>query len=316
MRRHTRHSLISTAPPQALYDLAADVGRWPSVFAPSVAAHHLERGELSERFRLWASVGGEVKTWVSRRALDPFNLRIRFDQEVSAPPIASMGGEWIFESLPGGGTEIVLLHDFTAVDDDPAATDWINAALDRNSPVELAALARIAELAAGLGADVGDLVFSFSDTVDLECSPEEAYAFVHRADLWPERLPHVRRVELTEDAAGVQEMEMDTVTADGSAHTTRSVRICVPGERIAYKQLVPPRLLLGHSGVWRFGGSGAGAGARVTAEHTVAIDPAAVREVLGEQATLADARRYLREVLGANSRTTLATAGRAAASAG
>ncbi|WP_030766488.1 aromatase/cyclase [Streptomyces sp. NRRL F-2664] len=309
MRRHTRHALTSTAPPQALYDLAADVGRWPAVFAPSVAAHYLERGELSERFRLWATVGGEVKTWVSRRTLDPLNLRIRFDQEESASPIASMGGEWIFEVREDGGTDIVLLHDFTAVGDDPDTVEWINAALDRNSPLELAALARIAEL----GADAGDLVFSFSDTVTLDCTAEEAYAFVHRADLWPERLPHVGRVELTEDAAGVQEMEMDTVTADGTAHTTRSVRICRPGERIAYKQLVPPRLLLGHSGVWEFTGAGAGAGVRVTAEHTVVIDPGAVEEVLGAGATVADARRYLREVLGRNSRTTLEYAGRTAA---
>ncbi|GGQ16805.1 MULTISPECIES: aromatase/cyclase [Streptomyces] len=309
MRRHTRHALTSTAPPQALYDLAADVGRWPAVFAPSVAAHYLERGELSERFRLWATVGGEVKTWVSRRALDPLNLRIRFDQEESAAPIASMGGEWIFEVREDGGTDIVLLHDFTAVGDDPDTVDWINAALDRNSPLELAALARIAEL----GADAGDLVFSFSDTVTLDCTAQQAYAFVHRADLWPERLPHVGRVELTEDAAGVQEMEMDTVTADGAAHTTRSVRVCRPGERIAYKQLVPPRLLLGHSGVWEFTDSGAGTGARVTAEHTVVIDPAAVEEVLGAGATVADARRHLREVLGRNSRTTLELADRTAA---
>ncbi|KOV01058.1 cyclase [Streptomyces sp. XY533] len=301
--------MTSTAPPQALYDLAADVGRWPAVFAPSVAAHYLERGELSERFRLWATVGGEVKTWVSRRALDPLNLRIRFDQEESAAPIASMGGEWIFEVREDGGTDIVLLHDFTAVGDDPDTVDWINAALDRNSPLELAALARIAEL----GADAGDLVFSFSDTVTLDCTAQEAYAFVHRADLWPERLPHVGRVELTEDAAGVQEMEMDTVTADGAAHTTRSVRVCRPGERIAYKQLVPPRLLLGHSGVWEFTDSGAGTGARVTAEHTVVIDPAAVEEVLGAGATVADARRHLREVLGRNSRTTLELADRTAA---
>ncbi|MFJ9937422.1 aromatase/cyclase [Streptomyces virginiae] len=309
MRRHTRHALTSTAPPQALYDLAADVGRWPAVFAPSVAAHYLERGELSERFRLWATVGGEVKTWVSRRTLDPLNLRIRFDQEESAAPIASMGGEWIFEVREDGGTDIVLLHDFTAVGDDPDTVDWINAALDRNSPLELAALARIAEL----GADARDLVFSFSDTVTLDCTAQEAYAFVHRADLWPERLPHVGRVELTEDAAGVQEMEMDTVTADGAAHTTRSVRVCRPGERIAYKQLVPPRLLLGHSGVWEFTDSGAGTGARVTAEHTVVIDPAAVEEVLGAGATVADARRHLREVLGRNSRTTLELADRTAA---
>jgi hypothetical protein len=107
-------------------------------------------------------------------------------------------------------------------------------------------------------------------------------------------------------------MEMDTVTADGSAHTTRSIRVCLPYESIVYKQLVPPALLLGHSGAWTF--EDTADGAVVTAEHTVAIDPAAVAGVLGEGATIARAREFLRSALGANSRTTLAHAGAFAAS--
>lgn len=302
MRRHTRHTLISSAPADVLYSLAADVSRWPAVFAPTVYAHHFERSERSERFQLWAEVGGEVKTWVSRRELDAHRRRIRFDQERSAAPIASMGGEWIFDPLPGGGTEIVLLHDFTAVGDAPGTVDWINAALDRNSPVELAALARVAEF----GHPVEDVVFSFSDTVTAQGSAADVYDFVYRSDLWPQRLPHVGRVALTEEVPGIQHMEMDTVTQDGSAHTTRSIRVCSPGERIVYKQLVPPKLLLGHSGRWEFADTPDGA--VVTAQHTVAIDPAAVTEVLGGAATLADAKEYIREALGRNSRSTLAHA--------
>jgi aromatase len=53
-------------------------------------------------------------------------------------------------------------------------------------------------------------------------------------------------------------------------------------------------------------------GGVVTARHTVAIDPAAVTEVLGAGATLDDARSHLRDVLGANSRATLSHADRAA----
>jgi aromatase len=302
MRQHTEHTLISSAPARVLYDLAADVTRWPAIFAPSVYAHHLERGDRTERFQLWAVVNGEVKTWTSRRSLDPDALRIRFDQEVSAAPIASMGGDWIFRERPDG-TEIVLLHDFSAVDDDPEKVGWITAALDRNSPGELAALARIAEL----GHPLPDVVFSFTDTVHLAGTAADAYQFVYCSDLWPERLPHVDRVVLKESEPGIQDMTMDTVTADGSAHTTRSIRVCVPGERIVYKQLVPPTLLLGHSGRWVF--ADLGDGAVVTAEHTVAINPATVTEVLGAGATLADARRFVRDALGANSRATLSYAG-------
>jgi aromatase len=299
----TEHTLVVEAPASALYELAADVTRWPAIFAPTVYVHHLERSESEERFQLWAQVGGAVKTWISRRVLDRAGLRITFRQERSQAPIASMSGEWIFREAAPGRTEILLVHEFTAVGDDPEQVRWIRDALDRNSPVELAALARVATT----GHPVDDIVFTFTDRVELGGAVSDAYDFVDRSDLWPDRLPHVSRVVLRDLGPGLQDMEMDTVTQDGSAHTTRSIRVCEPGERIVYKQLVPPRLLFGHSGRWLFAETADGA--VVTAEHTVAIDPARVTEVLGEQATVADAREFIRSALGRNSRTTLSYAG-------
>ena len=299
----TEHTAVAAAPPAALYALVADVTRWPAVFGPSVHVQILERGPGWERFEIWAVVNGEVGSWVSRRTLDPENLRITFDQERSRAPIGSMGGEWTFRELPDGRTEIVLLHHFSAVDDAPATVRWITEALDRNSPEELAALVRIAEF----GHPVEDVVFSFTDTVELPGAPADLYEFINRADRWADLLPHVSRVRLGEPTPGVQDLEMDTVTSDGSAHTTRSVRICREPEWIAYKQRVAPRLLLGHSGLWSF--FEGPEGATVTARHTVAIDADAVAEVLGEGSTLADARAYLRDALGRNSLATLSHAG-------
>jgi aromatase len=106
-------------------------------------------------------------------------------------------------------------------------------------------------------------------------------------------------------------MEMDTVTADGSAHTTRSIRLCTAPERIIYKQLLPPALLHGHSGRWDFFAHPEGT--RVRATHTVAIKPEAIAGILGPDADLAGAREYLRTALGANSRATLSHAGAHAA---
>src|SRR5512143_3443287 len=299
MIHRTEHTLTAAAPGRVLYDLAADVTRWPAVFAPTVYAHHLARGDRDERFQLWALVGGEVKTWTSRRMHDPDGLRITFAQERPAAPIASMGGAWIFRELGDGRTESVLAHEFSTVDDDEAVAR-IHAALDRNSLVELAALARVAEA----GHPVADVVFTFTDVVPVAGPATDVYEFVYRSDLWPQRLPHVSRVVLRENEPGIQDMEMDTVTEDGRTHTTRSIRVCLPHERIVYKQLVPPQLLLGHSGWWAF--EDTGDGTVVTAEHTIAINPAMVSEVLGEGATLADAREFLRSALGRNSRATLA----------
>ncbi|MGH3801508.1 MAG: aromatase/cyclase, partial [Pseudonocardiaceae bacterium] len=180
--------------------------------------------------------------------------------------------------------------------------DAVITAVDHNSKRELTALGRLAQL----GHPVADVVFSFEDTVHLDGAAADAYQFVYRSDEWPQRLPHVSRVALREEPPGVQDMEMDTVTADGSAHTTRSIRLCFPAERIVYKQLVPPALLSGHSGGWTFA-DGPG-GAVAAARHTVAINPAAITDVLGTNRTLADARDFLRAALGANSRATLAHA--------
>lgn len=303
------HALVVDAPPEALYELVADVRRWPVVFGPSVHVRVLERHPDRERFQLWAVVAGEVKNWVSRRTLDEQALRITFEQERSHPPIAAMSGAWTFRALSPGRTEVVLDHRFSVTGGEEVLAT-ITAAVDRNSEQELAALGRIA----GLGHPVDEVIQTFSDTAELPCTAADAYDFVHRSDLWPERLPHVGRVVLSEPQPGVQDMEMDTVTADGGAHTTRSIRLCFEGERIVYKQLVPPGLLFGHSGEWEF--TDGPNGALVTARHTVAVDPAAAGKLLGEHSTLADAQRYLRDALGGNGRATMAHAGEFARTGG
>ena len=306
-RHRTAHTQVVQAPPDVLFDLVADVARWPVIFGPSLHAEVLEDDGHQQRFRLWALVNDEVATWTSRRTLDRPGRRIVFEQERSSPPVASMGGEWRVEARSGGVSELVLTHRFSAVDDAPDALDWITTAVDRNSHDELEALRRLAEL----GPTPAGLVLDFEDVVPLDCTPAAAYDFVAAADLWPERLPHVGRVALHSPRPDVQDLEMDTVTPDGHTHTTRSIRLLFPGERIVYKQLVPPALLLGHSGSWSFG-PGAdgdsdvdGGGTVVVSRHVVAIDPSAIPGVLGAGTTLADARRHVHDALSANSRATL-----------
>ena len=300
------HTKVVQAPPEVVYDLVADVTKWPVIFAPSVLVRHLHRGPDEERFRLWATVNGEVKNWTSRRVLDAAQRRIVFEQERSQAPIASMGGGWSFREIDSGTTKVILDHRFTVVDG--ADPDLVAGAVDRNSETELAALARIAEL----GHPVDDVVHTFEDAVPLDISAAKAYDFIYHSERWPEHVPHVGRIELDEDADGVQLMEMDTVTAGGIAHTTKSVRVCVTDERIDYKQLLPPDMLFGHSGAWEF--ADAPDGAVVTARHTVAINPVAAREILGADTDLADARAYLTEALSTNSRNTLLCAVRYAES--
>jgi aromatase len=300
VKHHTEHRINVSAPAPSVFALILDIGSWPIVFPPTIHADHIERGESEERIRLWATANGEVKNWTSRRFLDRDRLRVRFQQEVSAPPVANMTGEWRIEPLSDSETCVRLLHDFQAVGDDPDKTAWIRQAVDRNSNAELAALKAAAENRR----QRAELLLSFEDVVTVGGSPKDVYDFIYRAQDWQQRLPHVSRVALAEDIPNVQELEMDTQTPDGSVHTTKSVRVCFPHNLIVYKQLQTPALMSLHTGQWLIHEDGGG-GTVATSAHTVIIAPEAIPAVLGKDATVEDARVFIRDALGRNSTTTL-----------
>ncbi|WP_405593611.1 aromatase/cyclase [Streptomyces sp. NBC_01092] len=296
--RSTEHSITVAAPARQVYDIVAHAADWPHHFTPTLHVEILESGGGEERLRIWATANGEVKCWTSHRVLDSAALSVRFRQEVSAPPVAFMSGEWRMTPLDTQTTRVTLLHEYGAVDDEPQSLRWIDRAVDTNSAEELARLGQAAELA-GL---TDELLLSFEDSVEIAAPPPAVYGFLRSAGEWPRRIPHVDRLELTEQA-DVQHMDMDTRTADGSVHTTTSVRICLPPDRIVYKQVVTPALMTAHTGSWRV--TARGKGTLATSRHTVLLAPDRVGEVLGPDATLATARDFVRKALGRNSTVTL-----------
>jgi aromatase len=58
-----------------------------------------------------------------------------------------------------------------------------------------------------------------------------------------------------------------------------------------------------HTGAWLLAETGTGV--TVTSRHTVAINEANIAKVLGESATVDDARKFVRNALSANSLATL-----------
>ncbi|GAA2124638.1 aromatase/cyclase [Actinomadura napierensis] len=301
--RHTEHATRIAAPPDTVYRIVGDVTTWPVHFPPTVHAVRLSGGDRAERIRIWALANGALRTWVSERTLDPGARTVAFTQAEPSAPVAEMHGTWRIEPDGDGGSDVVLVHDYAAVDDDPDALALIDRAVDANSGAELDALRCAAETDAAAG-----LTLEFSDGELVHGPLEAAYDFVNECDRWPERLPHVLRVALTEDEPGLQFMEMDTRSPDGSAHTTASGRVCVPGERIVYKQTTTPPVMRTHNGEWLFEPAGEGA-VRVTSRHTVVIDPEALPEAAGGM-DLPAVRRKIRETLGANSTATLRAAKR------
>ncbi|MEV5955430.1 aromatase/cyclase [Streptomyces sp. NPDC051987] len=297
--KEVEHEITISAPAAEVYRLIADVANWPRIFPPTIYVDHLERSGNEELIGIWATANGQAKNWTSRRVLDPEGLRITFRQTVSTPPVASMGGTWIIEPLDEGTSRVRLLHDYTAVDDDPAGLAWIDEAVDRNSRSELAALKTNVELATASQ----ELTFSFEDTVRVDGAAKDLYDFVNEADRWSERLPHVATVRLTEDTPGLQTLEMDTRAKDGSTHTTKSYRVCLDGRKIAYKQTTLPALMNLHTGYWTFRETDEGTFA--SSQHTVVLRPENIAKILGPDAGVAEAREYVQGALSTNSRATL-----------
>lgn len=300
--REVEHEITVAAPATEVYRLIAQVSQWPRIYPPTIYVHQLEPGDREERIRIWATANGEAKTWTSHRTLDPVRMRIGFRQEVSSPPVAAMSGTWIIEPTSEAASRVRLLHAFRAVDDDEKGLAWIDEAVDRNSRSELAGLKRSVEQVAG----AGEALFSFEDSVRIDGSAEDAYAFVNDAQLWPKRLPHVESTVLTEDVPGLQCLEMVTRAPNGSAHTTKSYRVCFPHRRIVYKQVTMPALMSLHTGCWTF--SQDDLGAIATSQHTVLLNTENIKPLMGERATEADAREHVRQALSANSRATLGLA--------
>ncbi|MFG2296203.1 aromatase/cyclase [Streptomyces sp. NPDC048603] len=298
--REVEHEITIEAPATEVYRLIADVENWPLIFPPSVYVERLEGDGREERIRIWATANGEAKDWTSRRTLDPEALRITFRQERSAPPVAAMGGTWIIESAGDGASRVRLLHDYRAEGDDPEKLAWIDQAVDRNSRSELASLKSNVERVSS----AAELTLSFEDSVTINGSAKDVYDFINEAGLWSERLPHVKEVRLTEDTPGLQVLRMDTLTKDGSVHTTESVRVCFPHHRIAYKQTTLPALMNLHTGYWQLDEGDDGV-TTATSQHTVILNTENITGILGEDAGIPEAREFIRNALGTNSRATL-----------
>ena len=298
--RDTEHEISIGAPAERVYTLIADVDKWPEIFPPTVHAECAQTDGNSELIRIWATANGTAKTWTSRRQHDPERMSVSFRQERSQHPVGGMGGTWLIEAVSESECRVRLLHDFFAASDNPADLDWISAAVDRNSMSELRALKASAELTGP------DQLITFDDTELVDGSAKDVYDFLNEAQLWSQRLPHVSRVSMEEETPGLQILEMDTTTQDGSVHTTRSVRVCRPYRSIVYKQVVVPALMTLHTGRWLI--EERGAGVCVTSRHTVRINTARIADVLGPAADVLTAQQAVRNALSGNSLTTLRAA--------
>ncbi|TDC42870.1 SRPBCC family protein [Micromonospora sp. KC213] len=292
-RRDVEHQAKIQAPAALAYQLIANVTTWSWIFPTTVHAERLAGDDAADRVGVWTTTDGTINHWVALRRLDPRALRVSYRQETARPPVADMGGTWIFE--PRGDRECLvrLQHDYQALDDDRDTLAWIEEVLDRLSTDELAAFQAGAELASARP----QRLLTFTESVVTGGSTGDVYGFLRDMRKWVELVPDLVHVEVRHDVEDVQVVRTETLTGHGR-HASEVVRVCRPGA-IAYRHLVVPPLATVHTGEWRV--TSGSDGTVATARHTVVFDEEGIPTVLGAGADLEEARRFAQRELGAGS---------------
>jgi uncharacterized protein YndB with AHSA1/START domain len=144
MIRTVRDTIRVAAPPQRVYQLIANVDRWPHMFDTVLAVEHIGWHGSGERVRFWGAFGDRRGSWVSAREVNPKRLQLRFRQERAAYPLASLGGLWRVVAK-GTGSQVTLDHYFTVVGDNPVEAARLAETIDASGVAMLAAVRRAAE---------------------------------------------------------------------------------------------------------------------------------------------------------------------------
>jgi aromatase len=158
---HAEHTVTVEANAEIVYEVLVDVLNYPNLFPPTQSVTMVEESQTHQIARFVVDVNGQNLTWVSRRDLDPANRTIAYRQLERAPIVEHMGGEWRALVLDQNRTQLVLTHDFAARPTPSAptleqATALLEAAVERNSQVDLAAVRAESERRAKADDDAGE----------------------------------------------------------------------------------------------------------------------------------------------------------------
>lgn len=155
----TRQTVKVDGPPKRVFELVANIDRWPALFDSLAAVEHLGFEGIYERVRFRECAGD---TWTSVREMNTKRLQVRFRQVDPPAPFASMGGLWLV--VPKGtGAVIALDHYFRVLDDSPATA----ARVERELAADSAGILGILRHAVEFGG-MADLIPSCSDSVTPE----------------------------------------------------------------------------------------------------------------------------------------------------
>lgn len=144
-----RHTIRVAAPPKRVFELVANVDRWPALLDSLVSVEHLGFDGVCERVRFSKRVDGATHAQTMVRELNPRRMQARFRQVDVRSPLATMGGFWLV--VPKGrGSMVALDHYYRVVDNEPATAAWVERQIAVESTSMLAALRQTVEFAGGM----------------------------------------------------------------------------------------------------------------------------------------------------------------------
>ncbi|MFE9355155.1 SRPBCC family protein [Streptomyces olivaceoviridis] len=271
---------VVAAPARTVYELLTGLETWPRLFPWILHTEPLERDGHDDVVRYWGITDQEtIRTWVSRRHLDPDALRMKFEQEGAIGEVARLTGSWSFTPGRDGGTRVEAVHAFEVAEGAPTAPEKVAAMFHGRTRVQLA---RLTECAEGL-AELDRRTLSFSGSLSVRADPAEVHRVLAEPRRWPELLPDVVHAHTVDKAPGVHFLELAERDADGDVRTSRTARLVLPG-KVVFKDLSPSGAVTQHTGQWRV--APAPEGATVTVTQAVVLDP-------GRPASSADVHRRL-----------------------
>ncbi|MFE1790000.1 SRPBCC family protein [Streptomyces sp. NPDC059525] len=296
------YAVDAAAPAGALYALVADTAPWPLFLPDTVHTERLDFDGTVERYSHWTGTDGHPRRSLWRRALDAGRRRVDFREERPAGPVTGASGSWRVEELAPGWSRLVLEQDLTVAEGTGAERVLAEAGARGRAAAD--GLRAVAERWRRLDG----LLVSFEESVRIQGPAEPVHAFLYEVGAWTGRVAHVAEAEVVEDRPGVQRVRLVSLAEDGTPYPTEEVRVCFPAAgRIVFKRSRPHPLLVAHAGEWSVEPDPAGV--TVVCRNDVLLDESAVERVLGPGADLERARRYVREVLGRESRAVLGPAG-------
>jgi aromatase len=140
-----RHTVRVAAPPKRVFELIANVDRWPALLGRLVSVAHLGFDGACERVRFSQEVDGVPHELTMVRELNPKRLQVRFRQVDVRPPVASMGGFWLV-TPKGLGSMVALDHYYRVVGNAPETAAGVEQEIAASARSMLAALRRTMEL--------------------------------------------------------------------------------------------------------------------------------------------------------------------------